>query len=247
VCIKCISRLSGQLNLNGIKTVYRISLGINLLIFAGVVYLVFNGKHHAGQLIYKYIIEVRYKQKCSMFAACPVTKGAVIFLGNSITEGGNWSELFPGKPVLNRGIGGDVTAGVLARMDEIVRHEPSKLFICIGTNDLAKGVDVPTILANYSSIIRTVKEKSPATAIYVQSVLPVGRTVVFSHDNAAIPPLNKEIQQLCAAMQVTFIDLHSVFAGADGYLKSGYTNDNLHLMGEAYLAWKDKIEMYLNE
>jgi hexosaminidase len=227
------------------KTIFKISIAFNLLIIAGMQYLAVKGKDHVEQFLAKNILDVRHEQLLSMFRACPDTKGAIIFLGNSITEGGNWEEIFQMDNILNRGIGGDVTAGVLARMDEIVRHEPSKLFICIGTNDLARGVEIPDIIANYEAIIETVREASPETVIYVQSVLPVGEKVFFGHDNGKIKSLNEEIIKMCAEKQITYIDLYTGFTDSNGYLDPQYTNDNLHLLGGAYLVWKDKIAQYV--
>jgi hexosaminidase len=229
------------------KTIFKISIAFNLLIIAGILYLAVKGRDHVEQFLAKNILDVRHEQMLSMFRACPDTKGAIIFLGNSITEGGNWEEIFQLDNILNRGIGGDVTAGVLARMDEIVRHEPSKLFICIGTNDLARGVEIPDIIANYHAILETVREASPETVIYVQSVLPVGEKVFFGHNNDKIKSLNEEIKKMCAKKQITYIDLHPLFAGPNGYLDSQYTNDELHLLGGAYLLWKDKIAQYVYE
>ena len=177
------------------KLLYKISLIINLLFIAVLIYLAINGRELIGKFVFKYIIEVRHQQKVSMFRTAPVSTGAIIFVGNSITEGGNWSELFPGKNILNRGIGGDISEGVLKRLDEIIRHQPSKLFICIGTNDLAKGVEQAIIIQNYRTILQTVKAQSPATKIYVQSVLPVGKNVIYGHSNEKIIPLNTEIKQ----------------------------------------------------
>ena len=146
-----------------------------------------------------------------MFRASPVSTGAIVFLGNSITEGGNWSEMFPEKHILNRGIGGDISEGVLKRLDEVIRHQPSKLFICIGTNDIAKGVEQTAILQNYRTILETVKAQSPVTKIYVQSVLPVGKDVIFGHSNQKIVPLNTEIKKLCTEMKITYINLYPNF------------------------------------
>lgn len=193
----------------------------------------------------KYVIEVRKEQRRSMFEACPVSEGAIIFLGNSITEGCNWSEFFPQKNILNRGIGGDITACVLARIDEIVRHKPSKLFICIGTNDLGFGLENVVNISNYKSIIKAVQKASSETVIYVQSVLPVGNNFILPQRNYKILPLNKQIEKMCNEMDVTYINTYDEFTDTEGYLNSQYTNDKLHLTGAGYLVWKNKIEKYL--
>jgi len=226
---------------------YAISLIFNLLIIAWLVYLAFNGRKLIGNFILNHVIAVRHEQKVSMFRATPVSKGAIVFVGNSITEGGNWSEMFPEKHILNRGIGGDVSEGVLKRLDEIIRHKPSKIFICIGTNDLAAGVNQGAIIQNYRAILNEVKNQSPETKIYVQSVLPVGKNVIYRHKNEKIVPLNTEIEKLCTEMKITYIDLYSSFIDETGYLNPEYTNDKLHLMGKGYSVWKGLIEHYVNE
>lgn len=229
------------------KLLYKISLLINLLFIAVLVYLAINGKQLIGKFVFKYIIETRHQQKVSMFRATPVSIGAIIFVGNSITEGGNWSELFPEKHILNRGIGGDITEGVVNRLDEIVRHQPSKIFICIGTNDIAKGISQEVIIQNYRTILETVKARSPETKIYVQSVLPVGKNLITGHSNEKIVPLNVEIKKLCSEMKIRYIDLYPSFIDETGYLIPAYTNDKLHLLGKGYLVWKPLIEPYINE
>jgi lysophospholipase L1-like esterase len=58
-------------------------------------------------------------------------------------------------------------------------------------------------------------------------------------------PLNIEIEKLCNEMQVTYIDLYSSFIDETGYLNPAYTNDNLHLLGEGYLLWREIIKSYV--
>lgn len=229
------------------KAIYKISLILNAIIILVFAYFAFNFKDIAKEFISKNIIEVRHEQKLSMFRATPVKNGAIIFLGNSITEGGNWRELFDNNNILNRGIGGDITEGVLNRLDEIVRHQPSKLFICIGTNDLARDIQNDSILKNYQSILEIVQKESPNTQIYVQSILPVGESVIFQHSNDKIIPLNQEIKSLCSKFNVEYIDLYEDFTDENGHLNPSFTNDNLHLLGAGYQFWKSKIIHYVNE
>ena len=83
------------------------------------------------------IFSAYYHQRLMHFQSLPQTNGDIIFVGNSITDGGEWSELFNDLKIKNRGISGDVTAGVIHRLDEIARRKPAKVFLQIGTNDLA--------------------------------------------------------------------------------------------------------------
>jgi hypothetical protein len=114
-----------------------------------------------------------YSTKVGQFGREPASNGAVIWLGDSITEGGSWGQLIGDGTTLNRGIGGDITFGVLHRLDEVLRHRPSKLFILIGINDIAKDIPELVIADNCREMIRRVQQASPATRIYLQSVLPL--------------------------------------------------------------------------
>jgi hypothetical protein len=104
-----------------------------------------------------------YDQKLSMFETMQATSPDAVWLGDSITDGCEWSELFPGKKMLNRGISSDNTFGVLNRLYEITRRKPRKVFIMIGVNDIAKNIPDTVIIKNYQRIIDTVKLHSPNT------------------------------------------------------------------------------------
>ena len=173
-----------------------------------------------------------------MFEVMPVKDSSIIFLGNSITEGANWAELFDNPNIINRGIAGDITEGVLNRMDEIIRHKPAKLFISIGTNDISRGISIGKILENYLSIIKKTKTSSPNTKIYIQSLLPVAVPPgsFYLHNNKGILEVNEELKEISKDLDITYLDLHVHFADKTGKLKSELTNDNLHLLGKGYFA-----------
>ena len=75
------------------------------------------------------IFSTYYHQRHTLFQSLPYTKGDVIFAGNSITDGGEWSELFADNRLKNRGISGDITAGVIYRLNEIAKRKPAKVFL----------------------------------------------------------------------------------------------------------------------
>jgi lysophospholipase L1-like esterase len=187
-----------------------------------------------------------YQGRMELFNSLPVEKNAIVFLGNSITERGAWSELLPGKAVLNRGIGGDITFGVLARLNEIVKSSPKKLFLLIGINDLSRGIPTDIILRNYEKIINQVKQRSPSTKIYVQSVLPLNDAVLqydyLKNKKQLILKLNDGIKTIATRMKVSYIDLHPVFADTNGNLKNGLTDDGIHLKPAAYVLWVDYLK-----
>ena len=96
-----------------------------------------------------------YQSKLAFFRA--------VMLGDSLTEGIDWRELFPDVKILNRGIGGDTSAGVLNRLDEVIGRHPKIVVLMIGANDLRMGVPVPQVAANIRSIVQTLGDKESAS------------------------------------------------------------------------------------
>jgi lysophospholipase L1-like esterase len=180
-------------------------------------------------------------ERLEAFKKQPITRGGVIFLGNSITEMGNWAKLLNDTTVVNRGIGGDITYGVLKRLDDVINRQPKKLFILLGINDIGKDIPDSVIAYNYFKIIARVKAGSPATKIFVQSVLPLNTTIKNfpqHYDKAEhIPRVNGMLKAKAAALHYTYINLHPLFADAQGRLDKKYTFEGLHLKPEAYVVW----------
>ncbi|UYQ91905.1 GDSL-type esterase/lipase family protein [Chitinophaga horti] len=182
-----------------------------------------------------------YRQRLAYFKQMPDRKHEIVFLGNSITEAGEWQELIPGKNVINRGISGDVTYGIKARLDEVLSSKPSKLFLLIGVNDMKRGHDVSAIAASYGQLVKAIVTASPKTKLYLQSVLPVHERMLQSTykavTNEKIKLLNRQIQSLATQYGLTYIDLHPVFADAAGQLDKELSTDGLHLQAAAYIKW----------
>lgn len=221
------------------KWLIGLSVLLNALVLVAVAALWIGGQ---GFVIDTFI-KPGHERYVSQFEVLPVEPGDIVFLGDSITEGGLWDELFPGVPVRDRGIGGDVTEGILARLDQVVAGRPAKVFLLIGTNDLANaGLAPDAIAANIETIVDTIRSRSPDTAIYVQSVLP--RAASFRED---VEALNDNLQQRVAGKAV-WLDLYPLFLDTtDGSIRDDLSNDELHLLGAGYLKWRDAIESYVKD
>jgi len=186
-----------------------------------------------------------YLQRETLFKSLPKSQEEIIFLGDSITDGCEWDELFHNSNIVNRGIGGDSTQGILNRLNEITSDQPSKVFIMIGINDLhllnKKSND---IIENYKTILETIKNDSPNTKIHIQSVLPINSTLIKDANNQDIIQLNTSLKLLAKEKNCIYIDLYSKFC-KDGELNLDYSNDGIHLLGNGYLFWRDSIKKYL--
>ena len=182
-----------------------------------------------------------YDSRTAYFRQLPPQRKSVVFFGDSITQWGDWSELFGFRKVLNRGIAGDNSYGLLARVAEIIRHQPKKIFILIGTNDINKKSSIASIARTYSRIIDAFKKKLPGTKIYVQSVFPINEQLInrqyYSGTNEQIAALNIALRKMAVSMRVTYVDLYDSLLDDKHQLNAGYTYDGLHLSGKGYLVW----------
>ncbi len=183
----------------------------------------------------------------TFFEALPTKKHAIVFLGNSITEVGQWSELFSDKNVINRGISGDVTYGVLNRLPFILSQKPKKIFLAIGVNDIKRGASVEEVYANHERIIKLITQTSPKTKLYVESILPVNESMLadiyVKITNQRIIKANQKLQELAAKYGCVYVDLHqSELKGKDGQLKKELSTDGLHLQPLAYIVWANYLK-----
>ena len=187
----------------------------------------------------------QWYNKKSLYEIMPNDTSEIVFVGNSITFGCNWAELFSNPRIKNRGIAGDNTEGVLARLSEITESKPEKIFINIGTNDLALKMPISEIYNNYEKIIGKILETSQTTKIYIQNVLPINNYPGRSNDLILV--LNKKLEELASNKSLKYINLHDNFLDGNGNLKQELSTDGLHLNEQGYLLWKELIEKDVNE
>ena len=193
--------------------------------------------------------DVYYARRATLFEQLPVGKKDIIMLGNSLTDGAEWNELLGNRHVKNRGIVGDIVQGMYERMEPILRGQPKKIFIMGGVNDISHDVSGDSIARAMEKLIVLIKARSPRTKIYLQSMLPFNNDVrmwkLLRDREHVVVEGNRALEQVARRQGVTWIDLYPLFVGADGKLKAEYTNDGLHLMGPAYLIWRDAIKPYI--
>ena len=217
---------------------------VSLLIGIFLLISLVDGNSIRGEQYSKY-----YYQKKSLYQQLPNNKLEIIMLGDSITDGCNWAELFQDIRLKNRGISGDTTNGVLDRLDEVTESLPLKIFLMIGINDLGKGLKVDDVLNNIKRIIRQIKNSTPDSRLYIQSLLPVNPEYQIFPDHVSkteeILSVNKGLKKICQHDSLNYIDLHIHFIDEKNHLKPEYTNDGLHLTGTGYILWKSLIEKYI--
>jgi lysophospholipase L1-like esterase len=191
-----------------------------------------------------------YAIKVEQFRSFPNASTDIIFLGNSITAGTDWNELLGIPNAKNRGISGDITFGILERLDEITEGKPAKVFILIGINDIQRNIPDSVIASNYKKMIQRIKSASPGTKIYFQTLLPVNNefTQFKNHYNKDehILYVNDQLRKIASEEKITLIDLHPHFLNTDKKLEKKYTMDGLHLNAAGYTLWASLLKPYIN-
>ena len=188
--------------------------------------------------------EGNYKKVIKEFKSNPLKYNDVVFLGNSITQGGkDWSKRLNYPNIKNRGIGGDVTDGVLARIDEIVYFKPKAVFLLIGINDLwnngsPNNPSAEYIGNNIIKIAQVISAKAPKTKVYVQTVLPIDKEIYKNN----ILKVNEIIEANEKENAYEIIDLYSIFATENGLIKKELSSDGIHLNEKGYNTWVEFIK-----
>lgn len=203
----------------------------------------------------------RYHQANEQLKQQPAPSGRVVFMGDSITDGWNLPESFPGKPYVNRGISGQVTAQMLVRMyPDVINLKPAAMVVLAGTNDIARN-NGPVTLAMIEEDIMAMTELAQLHGIKVllSSVMPISDYPYLRQQGAppapvvpggrGAPPrqkmtdgrppsdilkLNAWMKDYAAKVNATYVDYFSAMVDERGWLKDGISADGLHPNAEGY-------------
>ena len=190
-----------------------------------------------------------YARRATLFDELPIGKKDIVMLGNSLTDGCEFNELMGNRHIKNRGIVGDIIQGLIDRIGPIIKGQPKKLFIMSGVNDISHDVSADSIARAMEKLIVMVKQGSPRTKIYLQSLLPFNNDVrewkLLKGRDHVVVEANALLEQVARRQGVTWINLYPLFVDDQGRLRADLTNDGLHLMGKGYLIWRDAIKPYI--
>ncbi len=156
----------------------------------------------------------------------------VVFMGDSITDIWHLDQSFPGKPYINRGIGGQTTPQMLVRFrQDVIDLHPKAVVILAGTNDIA-GNTGPMTLEQTEGDLQSMAQLATANRIRVVlcSVLPAANYLWHPGQNPApkIVALNKWIRSYAAKNHYVYVDYYSAMKDAQGGLPSTLSKDGVH-------------------
>ncbi len=188
---------------------------------------------------YDWFRDLWVQKRTAWAAQADRDRHAVVFLGDSITQG--WGDdlggNFPGVKVANRGISGDTTRGVLIRLKEdVIDLAPSAVALLIGTNDLEEGADPETIAANLKLILAELRRGNPTLPVILSQVFPSAASARRPADKI------KALNRLYAAAikgdaHTALVETWPLFADAKGDAKASEFPDFLHPNAAGYAKW----------
>ena len=161
----------------------------------------------------------------------------LVMFGDSITEWAPWADIFRDVSMVNRGLAGDTTTGMLRRIDTTLNVKPKLVCFMAGINDLAQGYDVEHIYQNYIDMLKVWQEND--IRILVQSTLYVGSKLQGL--NPLVELLNSKISEYCSQQGIAFLDVNSVLS-PNQLLSNEYSCDDLHLNAKAYQVWAEVLQ-----
>lgn len=178
------------------------------------------------------------ERRSSWFHSTRADQGAVVFLGDSITQG--WKDLpdqFPEMKIANRGISGDTTRGMLIRLGEdVIALNPSAVVMLMGTNDLADGASAEIIAGNVKLILDALKAHNPGMPVVLCNVFPSSREK--DRSAAAIQAINERLAEVAKGdLRITILDTWTLFANEAGDAKVEEFPDLLHPNERGRAKW----------
>ena len=135
--------------------------------------------------------------------------------------------------------------------DAIAQIKPGKIFILLGTNDVAL-YGVEQTIANADTEISRMLEASPGAEIFIMSTTPKYSPAEIDVDgalnNADIDALNVAMRQFAVEKGYNFMNIAPLFKDETGGLAADYCSDKegmgIHFTSAAYDIWLDFLYSY---
>ena len=182
----------------------------------------------------------RQNARTDLFQQMRPDSNAIIFLGDSHTEYFPFADLFPGLPVVNRGVSASTSAQVLSRAVISCGPAPAMILVQAGINDLFQGRSVDQFGSDIVALVDSLQITFPQAQIVVQSLIPTKDADM----DGDVRRCNALLQKLAQQRKLPFIDLYTPFAEGD-VIADRYTYDGVHLTAKGYLKWADLVRPVL--
>ena len=160
-------------------------------------------------------------------------EGAVVFLGDSITESALLPATMCGLRVVNAGVGGTTVSGYLDTViSGIPEFRADTIVVALGTNDARPNVPVEDFRSSYTRLVQVLRPY--ASRIVLVGIPPLASGI---RDPATAAKLNDQVRKIAARERLTFIDMQASMAGNE------MTIDGIHLSPQGYRLWLSAIKL----
>lgn len=164
-------------------------------------------------------------------------RARIVFVGDSLVWWGPWNDLLGRQDIANRGIGGNTSADVAGRINDIFSARPQQVFIIVGINDIYRHVPTESIFAHYAGIVEAVKAHGAVPFIlstpYINPDIYTNcPSADCSYINPAVTELNETLKNYAANTETAYVDINAVLASkttSTPVLDKDYTIDGVHL------------------
>jgi lysophospholipase L1-like esterase len=161
----------------------------------------------------------------------------IVFVGDSLTAGGEWNQAFGLFSVINLATNGSFIRQIARQVDVAEHYRPRVIAALAGTNDVLDGRESDdAIIADYKSMIGHMHAKVLVVTLIPYTTIPDA--------NQRIESVNYMIGNLARSSGIHVVDINPDVAPT-GTLLPQYTIDGVHLSAEAHRIWQSKLRSSL--
>jgi len=176
-------------------------------------------------------------------------KGAVVFMGDSVTEG--WAQkrpdFFKENGYLGRGIGGQTTSQMLVRFRaDVIALQPRAVVILAGINDIAQNtgyIAVENIFGNIVSMTEIARANSVRPIL---CAVPPAQSIGWNPEIKApaelVIALNGLLREYAEEQGLPYVDYASVLTDEQGRIPENYAPDGVHPVAEGYQVMEELVQ-----
>ncbi len=184
----------------------------------------------------------RYRDADASLKPPALGENRVVFLGDSITDMWHLEENFPGKPYINRGIGGQTTPQMLIRFrPDVIDLHPKVVVILAGTNDIAGNTGpmrLEDIEGDYASMAELARVRGIrvvfSSVVPINNYTPRAQSFFLQRSPEKILQLNAWLKDYCQTNGFVYLDYFSALVDEKGMLKRELAEDGLHPNKDGY-------------
>ncbi len=186
----------------------------------------------------KALIKADYERKIKAFEQVNRFNQTII-IGDSMVAYLNLSSYRLNDQVINQGIAGDTTEGVMYRLNLVKRLKPKSVILSIGSNDLVLLYHTPEAIVKNIISIKNQLESELKIKVYVFSMTPVLRDHIISNMDYIDSRTNVELEHINHLLkkhikEEQFFNVYDDLLDENSHLNLRYTTDGIHLNKAGY-------------